>query len=146
MASGHLFSLWFFPAAAWQAPLENHAVAFAGQGAATCFVVAASVTEFICARPCSNWPPTILSQFMNRPTALERKLFLPYMLQVTAVWLPSGLKVNSAVLLALKGFKKSSLNRTNTFGRLSMTVMRPSPILLLPDHANAAPTPAAGPS
>src|SRR5258708_5483470 len=71
------------------------------QGGSICFLHLSSpfllaTTEFKFARPCSNWPPTILSMFRNsRPIALTTKFFLPIMLQVTRVWFPSGLKVNS---------------------------------------------------
>ena len=46
---------------------------------------ASSNSEFICARPCSNWPPIILSMFMTRPIPLAMNLFSPAMLHVTAV-------------------------------------------------------------
>src|SRR5262249_22582742 len=68
------------------------------------------------------------------------------MLHVTAVRSPSGLNVNSAVLVASNGFRNSSLIRTSSFGRLSEIVIRPSPTLLLPAHEKAAPWPAGAPS
>src|SRR5438093_10462820 len=68
------------------------------------------------------------------------------MLHVTAVRSPAGLNVNSAVLVAAKGFTNSSLILTSSLGRLSVIVMRPSPTLLLPAHANIAPWPAGAPS
>ena len=46
---------------------------------------AASAIDFISASPFSNWPPIILSMFMNRWIALAIKLFSPVMLHVTAV-------------------------------------------------------------
>src|SRR5882762_4194168 len=73
------------------------------------FFPAASAADFKSASPFSNWLPIILSQSMKSPTALAMKLFLPDMLHITTVWLPSGLKVNSAVLVPLKGFRNSSL-------------------------------------
>src|SRR5205814_1888895 len=78
--------------------------------------------------------------------ALATKLFSPYMLHVTTVLLPSGLKVNSLVQVDSKGRMKSSLMRTSSCGRLSIRVMRPSPTLSSPDHAKTAPVPAGGPS
>src|SRR6185295_19767325 len=68
------------------------------------------------------------------------------MLHVTAVRSPSGLNANSAVLVAAKGFRNSSLIRISSLGRLSVIVMRPSPTLSLPAHANTAPWPAGAPS
>src|SRR5438445_13642012 len=68
------------------------------------------------------------------------------MLHVTAVRSPAGLNVNSAVLVAAKGFTNSSLILTSSLGRLSVIVMRPSPTLLFPAHANIAPWPAGAPS
>src|SRR5262249_1369574 len=68
------------------------------------------------------------------------------MLHVTAVRSPSGLNVNSAVLVAWNGLRNSSLIRTSSSGRLSTIVMRPSPTLLLPAHERAAPFPAGAPS
>src|SRR2546428_9269056 len=73
--------------------------------------------------------------FMNRWTALAVKFLLPARLHVTAVGLPSGLKVNSAVLVAAKGR-----------GRLSLVGERPSPAWLLPAHVYIAPVPAGAPS
>src|SRR6185503_2794135 len=98
------------------------------------------------ARPLSNSPPRVLSMFMTRHTALPTKLLRPNMLQVTWVRSPSGLNVNSAVLVAANGFRNSSLMRTISLGRLSTIVMRPSPTLLLPAHAKDAPVPAGAPS
>src|SRR5579872_2289818 len=46
---------------------------------------AASTTDFNFANPFSNSPPSILSMFMNRQTALLTKFFSPKMLQVTIV-------------------------------------------------------------
>src|SRR6267142_2007157 len=68
------------------------------------------------------------------------------MLHVTAVRSPSGLNVNSAVFVASKGFRNSSLILTSSLGRLSVIVMRPSPTLLLPAQEKAAPLPAGAPS
>lgn len=44
-----------------------------------------SVKDFRLASPCSNWPPHIFSQFINRPKILPVKLLLPCMVQVTTV-------------------------------------------------------------
>jgi len=44
------------------------------------------------------------------------------------------LKVNSAVLVALKGFKEFEPEPQSSFGRLSVIVMLPSPTLLFPAH------------
>ena len=55
------------------------------------------------------------------------------------------LKVNSAALTALKGRMNSSFSRTCSLGRLSTSVMRPSPTCLLPDQPYSAPVPAAAP-
>src|SRR3990172_6192094 len=79
------------------------------------------------ASPFSNWPPTILSMLMNRQNAL-------------------AMKMNSVVLVASKGFVKSSLILIRSLGRLSVIVMLPSPTSLLPDHLKIAPVPAAGAS
>src|SRR5438105_3101976 len=59
------------------------------------------------ARPFSNCGPHILSQFINRLTALPMKLFFPYMAQVTTVWFPSGLKVKSTVAIPSIGLFQS---------------------------------------
>src|SRR5258708_28859567 len=83
---------------------------------------------------------------MNRQIARETKLLWPNMAQVTAVRLPSGLNVNSAVLVPAIGCTKSSLILMSSAGRLWVSVMRPSPIWLLPAHAKTAPSPADGPS
>src|SRR5919204_2193409 len=83
---------------------------------------------------------------MNKQIARDRKLFCPNMAQVTAVRLPSGLNVNSAVLVPAIGCTKSSLILMRSAGRLSVTVMRPSPTLLLPAQAKTAPSPADAPS
>ena len=82
---------------------------------------------------------------MKRPIALLTKLFVPDMVHVTTVWPPSGLKVNSAMFVPLKGLRKSSRNRTNWPGWLSVMVMLPAPTLLLPSQAKLAPTPSGGP-
>ena len=42
------------------------------------------------ARPSSNIPPTILSEFRNRPTALNMKLFFPVMLHATLRGIPAS--------------------------------------------------------
>src|SRR5207245_9898944 len=91
-------------------------------------------------------PPRDVSMFTKRKTARLIKLLSPDMLHVTAVRSPSGLNVNSAVLVAAKGFTNSSLILTSSLGRLSVIVMRPSPTLLFPAHANIAPWPAGAPS
>ena len=44
------------------------------------------------------------------------------------------------------GFTKSSLIRIRSFGRLSVTVMRPSPTSSLPAQMKTAPSPERGPS
>src|SRR5512134_176736 len=98
------------------------------------------------ARPCSKSPPTILSMSKTRHIALPTKLFLPRIVQVTAVRPPSSLNANSALLVAAKGLKNSSLKRIASFGRLSMMLMRPSPTSLFPAQDMLAPVPAAGPS
>jgi len=41
---------------------------------------------------------------------------------------------------------RTLLTVTDSAGRLSVMVMRPSPTLLLPDHAELAPVPAGGPA
>src|SRR5262245_39886914 len=78
--------------------------------------------------------------------ALEIKLFWPDMAHVIPVRSPSGLNVNSAVLVPAIGLTKSSLILMNSVGRLWVSVMRPWPISLLPVQAKTAPSPAAGPS
>src|SRR5262247_2702327 len=83
---------------------------------------------------------------MNKQIARATKLFWPNMAQVTAVRSPSGLNVNSAVLVPAIGCTKSSLILMSSAGRLWVTVMRPSPISLLPAQAKTAPSPADGPS
>src|SRR5262245_7454549 len=107
---------------------------------------AASVTALRFSRPFSKKPPSILSWFMNRQIARATKLFWPNMAQVTAVRSPSGLNVNSAVLVPAIGCTKSSLILMSSAGRLWVSVMRPSPIWLLPAQAKTAPSPADGPS
>src|SRR4029079_13033252 len=49
------------------------------------FLTVASTTDLSCARPFSISRPIILSMFMNRQSALAKKLLRPAMLQVTAV-------------------------------------------------------------
>src|SRR6266576_961564 len=98
------------------------------------------------ARPFSNSPPRNLSILTTTPIARAAKLLWPYMLHVTVVRSPSGVNVNSAVLVAANGFRNSSLIRTSSLGRLSTIVMRPSPTLRLPAHAKDAPVPAGAPS
>ena len=49
---------------------------------------AASATDFICARPFSKSPPTILSIFMNRAKAFPMKVLSPDIVHVTPVWSP----------------------------------------------------------
>src|SRR5204862_2713328 len=105
-----------------------------------------STTAFICDSPCSKAPPIILSMLMTRWIALATKFFRPVMVHVTAVCSPRGSKVNSAMLLARKGFSKSSLIRIRSLDRLSVIVMRPSPTWLLPDQAYIAPAPDGAPS
>src|SRR6516225_7809788 len=83
---------------------------------------------------------------MNRQIARETKLLCPNMAQVTAVRSPSGLNVNSAVLVPAIGCTKSSLILMSSAGRLWVSIMRPSPIWLLPAQAKTAPSPADGPS
>src|SRR5260370_715853 len=83
---------------------------------------------------------------MNRQIARETKLLWPNMAQVTAVRLPSGLNVNSAVLVPAIGCTKSSLILMNSAGRLCVSVMPPSPIWLLPAQAETAPSPADRPA
>src|SRR5262245_29323900 len=78
--------------------------------------------------------------------ALAMKLLSPVMLHVTTVRSPSGRNVNSAMLVFLNGFRKSSLTRMRSLGRLSVIVMRPSPTFLSPTHEYEAPTPAGAPS
>jgi len=68
------------------------------------------------------------------------------MAHVTAVRSPSGLNVNSAVLVPAIGCTKSSLILMSSAGRLWVSVMRPSPTLLLPAQAKTAPSPAEAPS
>src|SRR5687768_10208507 len=57
------------------------------------FFASASARVFRSARPFSKVGPSILSQFMNRPTALKMKLFFPDIPHVTAVPSASDLKV-----------------------------------------------------
>jgi len=45
----------------------------------------ASATDFNAAKPFSNWPPTIFSQFMIKPYSLAHELFFPYIVHVTVV-------------------------------------------------------------
>src|SRR5690242_17382442 len=54
--------------------------------------------------------------------------------------------MNSAVLVALNGFRNSNLKRINSPARLSVMDMLPSPIFLLPAQRMTAPTPSDGPS
>ena len=55
---------------------------------------------------------------MNKQIARDRKLFCPNMAHVTAVRSPSGLNVNSAVLVPAIGCTKSSLILMSSAGRL----------------------------
>lgn len=98
------------------------------------------------AKPWANCPPTILSQFMIKPINLPIKLLVPHIVHVTVVTVPSGLKANSAVLVAVMGFKNSNLNLMKPSGWLSIIVMLPTPTLLFPDQCMIAPVPVWGPS
>src|ERR1700761_3637175 len=83
---------------------------------------------------------------MTSTKALPMKDWGPCMLQVTAVWLPWGLKVNSTVLVPTNGFRNSILIRMNSLGRLSRMVMTPAPTLLFPSQRKIAPVPEGEPS
>src|SRR3954471_21714566 len=98
------------------------------------------------ARPCSNCGPTILSQSMNRLMALVMKLFLPVMVQVIFVLSPTGLRVKSVSFTPAKGRTNSRRIRTWSLGTLSVIVMFPAPMFLLPSQAHLAPSPPGGPS
>src|SRR4051812_12628642 len=100
-----------------------------------------STTVFICARPFSKSRPIILSMLTKTPKALAMKFFWPDMLQVTAVWLLSDLKVNSVSAVEANGLMNSSLMRTRSLGRLSVIVIRPSPTFLSPTQEYIAPVP-----
>src|SRR5438132_5492792 len=93
-----------------------------------------SATDFMSASPFSKLAPINRSMPTNRCTTFVTKLRWPTMLHVTAVRWPSGLNVNSAVLVAAKGFRNSRLTLISSDGRLSVSVMRPSPTCLLPVH------------
>src|SRR6266513_644957 len=67
------------------------------------------------------------------------------MLQVTFVESPLGSRANSAVLWPSIGLTKSSLIVTFDGGDTSIISIRPSPTLLLPCHAYAAPLPPGAP-
>src|SRR5262249_39258654 len=99
-----------------------------------------SVTDFNCDNPFSNSPPSILSWLMIRQKILPTKLFSPNMLHVTCVPSPCGLKVNSAVLSPLNGWTNFSAMRIKSLGLHSLSVIEPSPTLLLPFHPITAPT------
>ena len=98
------------------------------------------------AKPWSNCPPTILSQFISKPINLPIKLLVPYILHVTVVCSPSEEKENSAVLFAVIGFKNCRLNLMKPSGLLSIMVIVPAPTLLFPAHRIIAPVPAWEPS
>src|SRR5258707_1295648 len=83
---------------------------------------------------------------MNRQIARDTKLFWPNIAHVTAVRSPSGLNVNSAVLVPAIGCTKSSLILMSSTGRVWVSDMRPSPISLLPAQVKIAPSPADAPS
>src|ERR1043165_33103 len=100
-----------------------------------------SETDLSAARPFSKSLPTILSMLMNRQNALLMKFFWPLMLQVTPVRFSSGLNVNSVFAVEAKGFRNSSLIRTRSVGRLSVSVIRPSPTFELPTQEQMAPVP-----
>src|SRR5262245_66222938 len=68
------------------------------------------------------------------------------MLHVTAVWSPSGLKANSDVLEPSIGFTISTLIFTSSLGRLSASVIFPSPTWLLPAQVMIVPSPDGEPS
>ncbi len=64
------------------------------------------------ASPAANWPPTILSMFMNIWMIFAKYGTGPCIDQVTLVESPAGTSVNSAMLCASNGRRKSSLMMT----------------------------------
>ena len=81
---------------------------------------------------------------MNRLIALPMNPFLPYIAHVTTVLSPSGLKVKSTVATPSIGRFQSMRSRTSLPGWLSVMVLLPAPMSLLPSQLHTAPTPDSG--
>jgi ribose transport system substrate-binding protein len=96
--------------------------------------ISPSADSFRLASPCSNCPPTILSQLMNVPMSLAIYGCGPCMAQVTFVDSLSGCKVNSTMLCALNGRSMSSFMTILDGGAESVISMRPAPTSRLPSH------------
>src|SRR5262245_59453036 len=82
---------------------------------------------------------------MNKLISLPRKLFLPYIAQVTTVLSPVGLKVQSTVACPSIGRLQSILRRTSSPGLDSTMVAEPAPMSLFPSQLHTEPTPEPGP-
>lgn len=63
--------------------------------------------------------------------------------QVTFVESPPGSSVKTLILRVSNGFTKSTVTETLRFGTDRVISVRPRPVLPLPCHSDAAPTPAA---
>src|SRR5260221_14322317 len=72
------------------------------------------------ARPASKFFPIMVSQLTKTRKSLKKNGALPFTVQVTMVWEPSGFNANSWVLVQFNGLTKSNRQRTKSFGRLSM--------------------------
>jgi CBS domain-containing protein len=99
----------------------------------------ASTSVLSLARPCSNSPPTILSQLMNRLTSFAMRGWRPCMAQVTLVVTlvpaPFCSSTKSTMLCASNGRDMSSFSDTRDGGTESVIAMRPAPTLRLPFHS-----------
>src|SRR5262245_36192545 len=97
------------------------------------------------ARPASKSLPIIFSMFMNTDITLNMYGWRPSMTQVTFVESPWGASVNSAVLWAANGLKKSSWIATRDDGDDSLISIRPWPTFLFPAHSYTSPLPVSSP-
>src|SRR5215475_2345474 len=93
-----------------------------------------SVSRFRLARPASKSLPTILSKLKNTPITFDMNVAEPCITQCTLVALPCGSIVNSAVLCASNGLKKSSLMASFDGAFASRISMRPVPTFLSPSQ------------
>jgi len=87
-----------------------------------------------------------MSMLTNSDITLTMYFCGPNVAHVTLVKAPAGISVDSAVLWASNGFRKSSLIVTLDPGDVPVISMRPSPALLLPAHSYTAPLPLGAPA
>src|SRR5215813_15385224 len=90
-----------------------------------------SALDLILARPASKSLPTILSKLMNTCITFDMKGAGPLITQFRFVALPCGSIVNSAMLWASNGLRKSSWIFTSEGELASRISMRPEPTFLL---------------